>query len=173
MKSESIHSRLESILQREFSLGNKRLKLVGSSSSTALSLLLSSDSNNHISELPHLVVFPSSAEALKFAQNLSFFNSERQVAVLPHFDVSPYGGLYPKTQALSERIRFLFKAQSAKPGQIFVSSIGSLLQKTLPFKTLAENSFRISINEELPEDLVKQLQILGYQATPLVEDVGR
>ncbi len=173
MKFENIHSRLESILDREFLLGRKNLKLVGSSSSTALAMLLSNNSSKNISSLPHLVVFPRSADALRFAQTLSFFNSQRQAVVLPHFDVSPYGGLYPKQQTLAERIRFLFQAQSAKPGQIFASSIGSLLQKTLPFKALAENSFKLSIDSDLREDFIPYLQKLGYQATPMVEDVGQ
>jgi len=173
MKFENIHSRLESILDREFALGRRNLKIVGSSSSTALALLLSNNSSKNISDLPHVVVFPRSADALKFAQNLSFFNSSRQALVLPHFDVSPYGGLYPRPQALAERIRFLFQAQSAKPGQIFAASIGSLLQKTLPFKILAEHSFRLSVDTELAEDFVSTLQKLGYQSTPMVEDVGQ
>ncbi len=173
MKFESIHSRFETILDREFALGHRNLKVVGGSSATALAMLLSNNSSKNISGLPHLVVFPRSSDALRFAQSLSFFNSERQASVLPHFDVSPYGGLYPKSQALSDRIRFLYQAQSAKPGQIFVSSIGSLLQKTLPFKMLAENSFRLSVDRELPADFSAILQRLGYQATPMVEDVGQ
>jgi transcription-repair coupling factor (superfamily II helicase) len=173
MKFEHFHSRLESILERELELNRPNLQLIGTSSPTALALLLSNNSSKQIDSLPHLVVFPRSADAFRFAQSLSFFDSERQFFVLPHFDVSPYAGLYPKPQLLAERLRFLFQAQSAKPGQIFITSIGALLQKTLPFSALANNSFQLRVDEDIPEDLPLLLQKMGYQSTPMVEDVGQ
>lgn len=173
MKFENYSSHLESILDREFQLNHSKLRLVGTSSSTVLAMLLSNNSSKNIDNLPHLVVFPRSSDVTRFAQSLRFFNPQRQLFELPHFDVSPYVGLYPKPQSVAERVQFLYRAQNAIPGHIFITSIGSILQKTIPFKFLSKNCFKFRAGDELPEKFSETLQRLGYQSSPMVEDIGQ
>lgn len=170
---DHLNLRLESILSRGLELGRKRILVTGSSSTSLLGLLLSQANTKTINSLPHLVVTPSLSEALYFQQALQFFDSSRVARLLPGFDVSPFSGLEPRARNTADRLRFLFEAQEAKPGQIFIAPVSSLLQKTLPFSVLKKNSFSFKTGDDLPDDLHGFLAGLGYQASPLVEDVGQ
>jgi len=169
---ENLNLHLETILERELELGRKRVVVTGTASPTLLSMLLSQANHKKINGLPHLVVASSFAEALRFQQGLQFFDSSRNSEILPGFDVSPYSNLDPKAQNTSERLRFLFRAQNARPGDIFVAPISSLLQMTLPFQVLKKNSFHFERGQDLPMELHSFMAGLGYQVAPLVEDVG-
>lgn len=170
---ENLNLHLETILERELELGRRRLIVTGTSSPTLIAMLLSQANHKKINSLPQLVVTSSLAEALRFQQALHFFDSSRNAEILPGFDVSPYSNLDPKAQNTSERLRFLFRAQNAKPGDLFVAPISSLLQKTLPFNVLKNSSHVFERGEDLPMELHEFLGQLGYQAAPLVEDVGQ
>jgi transcription-repair coupling factor (superfamily II helicase) len=173
MRTEHLTTRLESIVAREWSLQHSRVRVVGTSSPLALALALSQSNTKEFNDLPHLVVVPRTADAWRFVQSLQFFDSERNAVLLPHFDVSPYSGLYPKTQVLADRLRFLFEAQRAKSGSIFVAPIGSLQQKTLPFDVLAQRTIALRRDVDLPENIHELLNDWGYSAAPMVEDVGQ
>lgn len=170
---ENLNLHLETILERELALGRKRVTVTGTSSPTLLSLLLSQLNHKKIINLPHLVVVSSYSEALKFQQALQAFDSSQNIEILPGFDVSPYSNLDPRAQNTSDRLRFLFRAQNARPGDLFVAPISSLLQLTLPFKVLKNASFRFEVGQDFPIELHTFLASLGYQAAPLVEDVGQ
>jgi transcription-repair coupling factor (superfamily II helicase) len=170
---ENVASRLESILAREFHIGQKNISITGCSSPLAVAWLLSSNTSKEINSLPHIVVVPRLEEANALASHLSFLGHHGQVTILPHFDVSPYIGLYPKPQAVAERLTFLHHSQHAKRGDIFIAPIGSLLQKTLPFKALAEKTTHLRLEQDLPENFFSWLTSVGYQSTPMVEDVGQ
>lgn len=177
MKFESLHTRLETILDRQLELRssdpNSKIRIVGSSSVFPLALLLAQTNSKNINSLPHLVITARMADALRFQQIISFFDSQRRCEVLPDFDVSPYSGLDPKPQAQSERIRFLYNAQNSRNGEIFVAPIAAIQQRTLPFSVLAKYTFRFRKNDDLPSALTEFLNDLGYQASPSVEDVGQ
>lgn len=70
-------------------------------------------------------------------------------------------------------MRFLFEAQRARPGSIFVAPVGSLLQKTLPFDVLAQRTMTLRRDLDLPGNIHEILNDWGYSAAPLVEDVGQ
>ena len=114
-----------------------------------------------------------SAEALQLQQLILFFDPLRQSVVLPAFDVSPYSGLYPNSQSISDRVQFIAKAQGAKAGEIFIASSDALTQKTMPAKILKDYSRTIKAGEELPENIADYLTSLGYVAAPMVEDKGQ
>ena len=173
VNAQGVPTRLESILVRELELGAKKIKIVGGASSVSIGWLLSNLSSKEISGLPHLVVVPRLEDAQAFISNLRFICGPASVSILPHFDVSPYLGLYPKHQAIAARMRFLHSAQNAKPSDVFVAPIGSLLQKTLPFKILSDRTTRLRIDYDLPTNITSWLSGLGYLASPIVEDVGQ
>ena len=173
MRTEHLHTRFEALISREWSLGRSQIRIVGCSSAQALAFALSQASSKEFNHLPHLVVTARSRDAWQFHQALSFFDSQRNSFLLPHFDVSPYSGLYPKAQVLNDRLRFLFEAQKAKPGGLFVAPVGALQQKTLPFDVLAARTMPLRKGFDLPENFHKLLNDWGYSASPMVEDIGQ
>jgi transcription-repair coupling factor (superfamily II helicase) len=170
---ETISTRAETILERLLESSRRKIKFVGSASNLSLAFALAQSSSKQINSLPHVVVVASSADANKMQGHIEAFDPQRPVHLLPHSDVSPYSGLYSKTQITSERVRFLHFAQNAKPGEVFVVPIGSLLQRTLPFSLLKKNSFKFRKNDLLPDEFSTILSQLGYQAAPIVEDIGQ
>ncbi len=177
MKTEMTHTRLESILERvfdkAFEKNQGKIQITGASSPLALAYFLSQTSSKKINHLPHLAVVCSHAEALKLQQLILFFDPFQQITILPAFDVSAYSGLYPNNQSSADRLNFLVKAQSAKPGQIFIASCDALIQKTLPPGILKKYSRIINQGDELPEDIAQFLNSLGYNPAPMVEDKGQ
>jgi transcription-repair coupling factor (superfamily II helicase) len=173
MKFENLHSRLESILDRELELGHNQIRITGGSSETIVAFLLSQTNSKRINNLPHLVIVPCAADVYRFQQAMQFFDPQRNCECLPEFDVSPYSGLDPKPRFQAERIRFLYSAQNASKNEIFVASISAVLQKTLPFQILSKNVFKFSKGSELSGEFTSLLNDLGYQAAPQVEDMGQ
>lgn len=173
MKIEAASTRLEIILEREFEKGSSEIKVSGSSSPMALAWLLSQSHSKIINNLPHLVVVSSSAEANRFQQLLESFDPERQSVILPSFDVSPYSGLYPSPQSLADRLLFLARARAAKAGEIFVATASALSQNTLPRDVFDLFQTTLKKNDELPADWRLELDQMGYQSAPVVEDRGQ
>lgn len=173
MSKEKWHLHLESMLEREWSLGNSHLRIIGSDSPILLSALLTQNDSAEFSSMPHLVICSSLVEANKLQQSLKFFDPSIPTHLLPAFDVSPYSGLYPKNQILSDRLRFLYEAQLSKPGVVFIATIESLAQKTISFDSLASKTLRLRVGSELPENIYELLNSWGYAPSPVVEDVGQ
>ncbi len=173
MKSESTHTRLESILERALETTKGRIQVTGSASPLSLAFFLSQTYSKKINSLPHLVVVDGLQTAYKLQQQIDFFDPLRQTILLPAYDVSPFSGLYPNPKISSERLRFLYKAQNAKPGDVFIATADALMQKTLPYKCLRDHSRTLKSGDELPENLNEYLQQLGYRSAPMVEDKGQ
>lgn len=173
MKAETTHTRLESILERSFELTQSRINVTGASSPLSLAYFLSQTYSKNINNLPHLVVVPGYREAEALKNLIQFFNPEKRAEILPAFDVSAYSGLYPNPSLSSGRIRFLSKASQAKPGELFISPVNALMQKTLPSKVLAEFSFELGEGYEFASDITEFLGSLGYISAPMVEDRGQ
>src|SRR5207253_2153961 len=88
-------------------------------------------------------------------------------------DESPYSGLYPSHSSIQSRTHFLWRAQHAKAGEIFIGSIEAFLQKTTPIERFSEFELQLKKGEEVDLDtLCKQLSQCGYESAPLVEDSG-
>lgn len=173
MSFETLPLHLDSMLDRELSLGNGRVRVVGTSSPIGLAMSLLHSNSSKINKLPHVVVVPRLSDAWRIQQVLQFFDSTQTSTVLPHFDVSPYIGLEPKASVAAERIGFLYKVRQAKAKQIFIVPIQGLLQKTLPIDVLELFSLTVKKGVDLPSDLNQFLQQIGYSSAPLVEDVGQ
>ncbi len=173
MKMDATTTRLEAILEREFDIGSRQILLSGVSSPLALAFFLSQTHSKKINDLPHLVVVSSSAEAHRFQQLMETFDPVRQCVILPDFDVSPYSGLYPSPHTISERLSFLAKARRARGGDLFVGVAAGLRQKTLPQEVFKRFDLMLEKGDELPSDWRLELDQIGYQAAPLVEDRGQ
>lgn len=173
MKTELVHTRLETLLERAFESKKAKIQVVGSSSELPLSFFLSQTYSKQINNLPHLVITGSHDSAEELGRLIRFFDPQKNCYIFSHFDVSPYSGLYPNARTIGDRLQFLYRAQHAKPGEIFITSIQALCQKTIPFKELKEHTHLWSAGTELPENIAGFLNNLGYQSAPMVEDSGQ
>ncbi len=177
MRFENLSTHFEEILQREserVSIGD--LRVVGSTNPSALAFLIAHLQNRDLCSMPQLVVFPDSQLAQAFIDDVYFFDplkAQNLVHFLPHFDVELNSGLDPKTEIIAQRIQFLWRAQNAKPSEIFVCSIESLLQKTLPFAELANKKMVLRKNSIWDDSMIKNLQDWGFSQVPFVEDFGQ
>jgi transcription-repair coupling factor (superfamily II helicase) len=168
---EHLPWKVENSLDRFFRNGEPELEIVGTDSATVLAALLTLP-KIVLNEKPHLVVVADNAAAQRLQTSLSFFSPEARVFTLPSFDVGLYSGLYPGRRTLAARLHWLWRAQNAKPGDIFVAPVEALVQRTLPYQSLAGRALRLRRNDVLPADLAEQLEARGYTNVPLVEDVG-
>lgn len=154
-------------------LKKRVLKITGGISHLPLVQILNSPPPQLL-DRPHLVVFKCHEDVIRFVEDLRFFNHHiPSVYILPHFDVTPCSSLYPKKNLTAERIGWLHAALTAKPGELFLTSIRALQQKTLPKQVLLDHKMRLSVEDELPPSFQKVWESMGYLSTPMVEDVGQ
>ncbi|MBX3020459.1 MAG: transcription-repair coupling factor [Bdellovibrionales bacterium] len=168
---EHLPWKVENSIDRFFRTGEPEMEIVGSDSATLLAGLLTLP-KVALNEKPHLVVTADMTAAQKLETSLRFIAPENRVHLLPSFDVGVYSGLYPNRRTLAARMRWLWQAQNAKPGDIFVAPVESLLQRTLPYQSLSQRALRLRKNDVLPENFATLLEARGYANVPLVEDVG-
>ncbi|MCB0350159.1 MAG: transcription-repair coupling factor [Bdellovibrionales bacterium] len=159
-------------LTKSLEFSSPPIKLVGLHSCAPLALYLSQSQHTRLGKQPHVVVTPDLASGEKFIESLHFFDPNLRATLLPPFDVSIYSNLYPNHRIISKRISWLYQAHNALPGQIFVTSVEALLQKTLPYSEFVKKTLIIKKNSELPNSFIQFLNSLGYSATPTTEDVG-
>lgn len=168
---EHLPWKVENSLDRFFRNREAELEIVGSDSATLLAALLTLPKIS-LNGTPHLVVVPDLKAAQRFQTSLRFFSPELKSHVLPSFDVGIYSGLHPNRRVLAQRLNWLWKAQNAKTGDLFVAPVEALIQRTMPYQSLHSKTLALSTNEELPADFSAQLEALGYSSVPIVEDVG-
>ncbi|MCB0364248.1 MAG: transcription-repair coupling factor [Bdellovibrionaceae bacterium] len=170
--AEPWHPRLGTLVAHAWEKDSTRnLHVVGTTSYT-LAAGMVADSIPWDGGKARLVVLPTDDDVVRFVEALTFFTPLHPVYVLPGFDVSPYDNLYPNPRVTAQRIKWLAAAQEARPGQIFVSSVMALLQRTLPFDDLSRRTLRIRKGQSLDSDFYKQLGLLGYQNVSVVDEVG-
>lgn len=161
----------ENALDRFFRNREQKLELIGSDSVTLLAGLLTLP-KVALNEKPHLVLVPDVATGDRLVTSLRFLNPEITTRILPGFDVGLYSNLYPNRRITAQRLRWLWEAQNAKPGNIFIASVEALVQRTLPYQALSKRVLTLRTSDLLPENLASQLESWGYLNVPLVEDVG-
>ncbi len=173
MVMESTNLRLESLLQRAFETNHSNVQISGGSSLLPLALFLSQSNSSSINNLPHLVILPSLSDCNRFQQLIEFFDPQRQVFLLPEFDVFPYEGIAPSPHVGFDRLNFLSAAYQATPGQIFATTAQGLGQNTIPYSVFCKKNLSLAVGDQLPDNVQKFLSELGYEASPLVEDRGQ
>ena len=101
MKTELVHTRLETLLERAFETKKNKIQVLGSSSELPLAFFLSQTYSKQINDLPHLVIVGSHESAEELKRLIRFFDPLKSCPLFNHFDVSPYSGLYPNSRAIS------------------------------------------------------------------------
>ncbi|MCM2281157.1 MAG: transcription-repair coupling factor [Bdellovibrionaceae bacterium] len=172
MNLEPLRLHFESVLERALKRKQNVIEVVGTDSTLALALFLSQATESAFTHVPQLILVPTAKDAVAFSEQVRFFDPEIHISILPAFDVSPYSGLYPNTRVLGGRVRWLNDARRAEPRHLFVAPIEAVLQKTMPVDSLLRNTAVYKVNDDLPSDLARHLNDLGFQSAPVVEDEG-
>lgn len=165
--------RFSQIIQRELELNPKDFKVTGFSSILPLVLSLSEENPLTFNILPHIIIVPSEESFKDLNRLFQFACSTAKLEFFRAHDVSPFSGLDPLPRTTAERMRFLYALQNAQSNQIFVTTTGALLQKTIPFKEFKKYSFKITESIEFPVDPHSFFTQRGYRASPVVEDFGQ
>lgn len=173
MKLQTARTRLEDLVSFGFSKHKNLFNILGSSSLASVSYFLSQTFSKEINNLPKVIVISSLESAQEFEQSLSFFSNQFRCHILQHFDVSPYSGLYPSPSVSRSRTRFLYWAAKAQKSDIFIVPVSALMQMSVPYFEFSKRCRVVQQADELPGNLSEFLNSLGYQAAPLVEDVGQ
>ncbi len=173
MKIQNAPSRLEDLISFGFSKHKKLFNILGSSSLAGLSYFLSQTLSKEINGLPKVIVVSSLQAATDLEHSLGYFSNQFRCHILQNFDVSPYSGLYPSPSVSRSRTRFLYWAARAQKNDIFIAPVSALMQLSVPFFTFSKRCRVLKQGDELPPNLPEFLNSLGYQAAPLVEDIGQ
>ncbi len=168
---EHLPWKVENSLDRFFRSGGPSLEIVGSDSAILLAGLLTLP-KVALNEKPHLILVGDAKQAEKFVTSLKFLTPTTSAYVLPGFDVGVYSNLYPNRRVIAGRLSWLWRAQNARPGDIFIAPVDAFVQRTLPYQTLAHQAIRLRRGDALPDKFALQLESLGYANVPIVEDVG-
>jgi transcription-repair coupling factor (superfamily II helicase) len=117
------------------------------------------------------------ADAL--AHDLAFFLGGRgtplepRVLRLPADEVLPYDELSPDPDTVADRLGALFHLSQGTRFPALVLSLRGLLRKVLPPTVMKGLSERIGVGQDFDRDtLARKLANMGYQSSPLVEDLG-
>ncbi len=170
---QNLNTRIESLLERDLSQGKTSFHVVGANPVLTSSLLLSQSLSKDLSDLPRLVIVSSLDQALLLKEQVEFFTPHLKSYILRHYDVSPFSGLMPSPEVRNSRIEFLYWAAKAQKNDIFIVPVAALLQLSTPFKNFQSRCHKLLVGSEVPEDLAVYFNSLGYQSTPVVEDVGQ
>ena len=168
---EHLPWKVENTLDRFFRTKEPKMEMVGTDSPTLLAGLLTSP-KVLLNDKPHLVVVGDQKAADRLCTSLKFLAPGVRTHLLTGFDVGVYSGLNPNRRTLASRLNWLWRAQNARPGDIFIAPIDALVQRTLPFDRLAKCALSLGRNDELPGDFTDLMEARGYVNVPLVEDVG-
>ena len=130
---------------------------------------------------PCLVVFQGKKRAERFYRELRFFmgasktespDTPVRLYRFPPYDMSPLTGLSPHGHLITERINTLY-ALMTEPEPVVVTSLEALCYRVMPKSALTDALEYLEEGEEVDrEDLVKTLEMNGYQHSSMVEERG-
>lgn len=163
-------SHFETVVRNALAKKNKTLFIEGTGSYNPFLFSITLKSSEFIQRFKHLLIVNDEKEAQEIINYLK--SNSIPCHYLPDFEISPYSGLSPRHSAGPERLQFLNAMLSQESG-VFVATLMSLSQKTLPLEYLKENSYQFSVEDVFPEPFDEFLNLLGYQSVSLVEDYGQ
>lgn len=167
------NTRLENFLLHALQKNKTHLHILGSPAGPSASYFLSQSLSEELNSLPRLVIVSSLDLALSFQQQLLFFSPLMRSHVLRPWDVSPFSGLCPSPEVRNSRSNFLYWASQAQKSDIFIAPISALLQLSSPFLSFNKYCDQWRVGDTVSDNLSGYLNSLGYQSTPVVEDVGQ
>jgi len=128
-----------------------------------------------IEELNHpcLIILPSSEDAGELYKDLDFFLPSRdrnRPLYFSSYNISPLTGLSPPKELISQRIEALYCLSTATDS-VVVTSLEAVMHRLVPKSALLSSVEYLAVGEEIDrEGLIRNLLILGYFRTSLVEE---
>ncbi|MFL5353845.1 transcription-repair coupling factor [Archangium sp.] len=130
-------------------------------------------------EAPLVCVAIDEEAADALASDLAFFLGGKGTAREPHVlrlpadEVLPYDELSPDADAAADRLGALFHLAQGTRFPALVLSLRGLFRKVLPPQVMKELSELVRVGQDFDRDaLARKLANMGYQSSPLVEDLG-
>ncbi|WNG33708.1 transcription-repair coupling factor [Archangium violaceum] len=133
----------------------------------------------HTLKAPLVCIAPDEESADALAHDLAFFLGGRgtprepHVLRLPADEVLPYDEISPDADAVADRLGALFHLSQGTRFPALVLSVRGLFRKVLQPRVMKELSERVGVGQDFDRDeLARKLANMGYQSSPLVEDLG-
>ncbi|MCI0570185.1 MAG: transcription-repair coupling factor [Myxococcaceae bacterium] len=130
-------------------------------------------------QAPLVCLTPDEDSAEALAHDLAFFLGGSGSLQAPHVlrlpadEVLPYDELAPDRALVAERLGTLFHLSQGTRFHALVLSVRALARKVLPPDVVRELSERVKVGQDIERDaLARKLVDMGYDSSPLVEDVG-
>jgi transcription-repair coupling factor (superfamily II helicase) len=125
---------------------------------------------------PVIFVAPNPSAAEDFLRDIRFlFGEEHMQAVLylPADEKTPYHATSPDPVLVGERLATLHKLATQTLFSVLVTSTKALATRTIPLESLQEAAEIIELKGEIHrDDLIKKIELLGYNRVSTVEDPG-
>ncbi|SLM32930.1 Mfd [Desulfamplus magnetovallimortis] len=122
-----------------------------------------------------LAVFPDHKGAMRFMDDLRFFMPELndEIFYFPGYHIQAYKSLSYHAKTAATRMGILYRLLELSGHSFVVTTVDTLLQKTIPKDVLSRSAEIVINGEEIDRDLlVARLNAGGYMRTSLVEEPG-
>lgn len=107
-----------------------------------------------------------------FEQDLQLFSSH-DVLAFPGYEIPPYTPLSPDQRTTAARLSALYRLKTADKPQTLIISVEAFMRKVVPQSLINERSILLMAENETDRDeLILQLETLGYERVALVQSVG-
>jgi len=120
-------------------------------------------------------IFPTHKDATRFMDDLLFFMPHMHSSILyfPGYHIQPFKSLAYHAKTAAMRLSVLYKLIDLTCHYFVITSVDTLLQKTVPRNVLARAVDIVINGENLDRDLlISRLNANGYIRTSLVEEPG-
>ncbi len=124
---------------------------------------------------PMVVIVSSSKDGRRVCDELRFFLGSEASAVqyFPPYNLLPYKFLTSDSETAANRIRVLYNLVNQGTPPVIVTTIDSLMKKTLPRDSLCGYAELTMVGEEIDrEKLIEKLEAGGYERAAIVEEPG-
>lgn len=127
------------------------------------------------SQCSAVALFPTHKAATRFMDDLLFFMPHMQSSILlfPGYHIQPFKSLTYHAKTAAVRMSALYKLIDLTRHYFVITSVDTLLQKSVPRNVLSRSVDIVINGENLDRDLlVSRLNANGYIRTSLVEEAG-
>lgn len=124
-------------------------------------------------KIPFAIVVDDGKQAESLKDEISFFQPQARVEILPAFDVRPYYGLTPHRDIALQNIRFLHHLLTGA-ADFVIAPQHAVFRRVIPKGLFFSLTRRLAVDDHIGrDDLVQNLVKLGYEREVLVEEPGQ
>lgn len=119
-----------------------------------------------------VLITNNTATAIQLEQELEFYASDIEIALLPDWETLPYDSFSPHEDIISERLTTLHRLKRLKQGLLIVP-ISTLMHRLLPQHYLDANTLQINIGDQFDiAAMRKKFEASGYRCVDTVYEHG-